>query len=1463
MSRPIDEKIVKMTLDNKDFQSNAEKTVGIFGKLKNAFSGVKDVNLDKSTKSIKDINQAADRTTMSSLIGAVDNVSSRFSAMGIIAMTALQNITNKAVDAGMRMAKAFTTDSIRDGFQEYELKMGSIQTIMSNTMGKNTLAEVGDVLDDLNTYADKTIYNFGEMTRNIGTFTAAGVDLETSATAIKGIANLAAASGSNSQQASTAMYQLSQAIANGKVNLQDWNSVVNAGMGGKLFQEALQKNATLMGENVDQSKSFRDSLQDGWLTTEVLMKTLQEFSEDDSMLEAATKVRTFTQLVDTAKEALGSGWATTWELIFGDFEKSGELWSNVNDVFDKIIGDSADARNALVGKFVDLGGMKNVFAGFVNIFDALSKGISTVKSAFHNIFPPVTAEQLLSISETFKSFTAGLVMTEGVAGKVGTVFEGIFSVFEIGIKIAKDLGGALLNIIPEGVGTGILDLLVMIAEIPIKFNESLNAGNAISTTIASIGEGLKSVIQWIWDALTNVTSLFKGTGDGLGAIGSRIGDVVSRIGSAIGEFMASFGMQDVLNTGFLVVIYTAIKKLGSLEGLLGGVIESFTGILDNAKGGFGIGDLFTSLGESLSAFTGAVKVGSLVAIAAAIGILALSLKLMEGINAEDITKGLAALGTMLVGLTASLAAMSGINMGGASSIKTAIMLGALSVSVLAMAGALTVLSKIDEDDMSRSLGTLVAIIGSLVGAMTFLSSFSGKMLTSGISMIALATAVVIMAQAVKQLAEIDSDSITKAVIALGIIMLELAAFVLIVDGSKLKMSTAISLLAVAGAVKMMVSAIEDIASIHVSDLQKGLVTIGAIMVGMGLLTKLTSGSKMVSSGTGMILMATSIRMMIEPLRELGEMHIQTLVQGLSGLAIVMTEMVLAAQLSKGSLAGSASMVAMAIAIKILVPPLQALGQMNGLEIARALTVLAGGFLIIGTAAYLLAPASVSLLAFAGGLIGVGVAIGLIGIGLLAFTAGLTALSTMTVATVAAIVASVGLLLDGLIDIIPKLVDVAVTLVVALAEGLASGIPDIVNAALVLIFGLLDALNAHTGEIITVAVALVITLAEALGTNIGPLLAAAVKLITDVIVGMADAVRNQGPELIAAIISLVGAILELFVEAFVQIVDAIFGWIPGVSEAVNAMGDAATAGLQERFNGGRVGEQGGADFVAGIDSNTDGARGAGSRLSSSANQGAASEDLTETGSSAGSQYTSGVSNASSTARGAGSNIGNAAKSGASSVSLNTTGRNLGQGLANGISAMWGTVKSAASGLASAAREAVQTVLAMFSPSRALREDGNNFGIGFALGVEDQEKSVASQAGIMAKGAVDAVKSYVDGFMDGLLDALDIQPTITPVLDLSQVNNGLQTIQNGVIPFRTDELLMGSNDARQRFASSVEARDRIFDKEQVSGDTFNLTVSIAEANVLDQTDLEELKSGIIQAVDTGLGRIAKNKAKGWAV
>ena len=371
MSKTIDERVVQLQFDNKQFESATATTMSTIDKLKQK------LNFTGAGKGLESISSAAKKVDMSGLGTAVETVGSKFSALEVMGVTALANITNSAVNAGKRLVSAFTIDPITSGFREYETQMNAIQTILANTQSKGTtLDDVTAALDELNTYADQTIYNFTEMTRNIGTFTAAGVGLEESVSAIKGIANLAAVSGSSSQQAATAMYQLSQALAAGRVSLMDWNSVVNAGMGGELFQNALIRTAQIMGTGVDAALekygTFRESLTKGqWLTADVLTETLAQISgayteaelieqgyteqqaKDIMQLaqtatDAATKVKTFTQLMDTLSEAAGSGWAKTWQIVLGDFEEAKEFFTGLSDYFSEMINASSDARNTLL-----------------------------------------------------------------------------------------------------------------------------------------------------------------------------------------------------------------------------------------------------------------------------------------------------------------------------------------------------------------------------------------------------------------------------------------------------------------------------------------------------------------------------------------------------------------------------------------------------------------------------------------------------------------------------------------------------------------------------------------------------------------------------------------------------------------------------------------------------------------------------------------------------------------------------------------------------------------------------------------------------------------------------------------------------------------------------------------------------------------------------------------------------------
>lgn len=447
MSRTIDEKIVSMQFDNRNFESNVRDTMTSIENLN------KSLKFDNAGKGLENVNAAISKCNFAPLNGAIETVGVKFNALYTIADQTLRNITNSAYNAGKNIVSALTIDPVKTGFSEYETQINAVQTILANTESKgSTLNDVNAALDELNTYADKTIYNFTEMTNNIGKFTAAGVDLETSVSAIQGIANLAAVSGSTSQQASTAMYQLSQALAAGKVSLMDWNSVVNAGMGGELFQNALIRTSELLKtgakDAIDTYGTFRESLTKGeWLTTEVLTETLKQLSgaytEADLVAQgyteeqaaeitklaetatnAATKVKTATQLWDTLKEAAQSGWTQTWEILVGDFEEARKMWTGVSDTIGEIIGESANKRNTLLSGALDTNWEK--FIAGIN-----EAGIETEKfeervrklAESKGIDFSALLEQCGSFEEVFRSGAASSDLLKEALGGVSETLE--------------------------------------------------------------------------------------------------------------------------------------------------------------------------------------------------------------------------------------------------------------------------------------------------------------------------------------------------------------------------------------------------------------------------------------------------------------------------------------------------------------------------------------------------------------------------------------------------------------------------------------------------------------------------------------------------------------------------------------------------------------------------------------------------------------------------------------------------------------------------------------------------------------------------------------------------------------------------------------------------------------------------------------------------------------------------------
>lgn len=610
MSGSVDTRVVKMELQSSAFEAGATRCIDILNDLQDS------LQLKGASSGIDEVQKAVDGFDMDSVENAVDEASGKFASFKSFVSETFWSLVADAKNFGAEILQNLTLKPVMDGFSEYQTQMGSVQTILANSRDKlkasgfgteaEQVAEINKHLDELNEYADKTIYNFSEMTRNIGTFTAAGVDLDLATRSIKGIANLAAASGSTSQQASTAMYQLSQAISTGTVKLQDWNSVVNAGMGGELFQEALKRTARVHDAAIDdiiaKQGSFRDSLQTGWLTSEILTETLDQlaisygevgdeayntakanlenagYSEQDAIAilelaksaeDAATKVRTWNQLIDTIGEALGSGWATTWRLVVGDFLEATELFSEISSRISGLIEVSQNARNAVLESWGDLGGRLDIRNTIFNLLSAIEVPLKSIASAFADTFG-ITGAQLKNVTGWLAEFTSKLIMSEGAAQFLYDVFRDVFTVIHSVL----------------GVGGNLIRVLFNFGSLVLTISKPLFAlGGIILKGVATALAFLSEVILAITDHIEGFIKIITcGAVDGLNKfyekfeyIRKLISDTIDKVkglSSALQEIIAGIGAF-IISLGPVQTLIGAFSSIGdTIKGKVSGAFET-------------------------------------------------------------------------------------------------------------------------------------------------------------------------------------------------------------------------------------------------------------------------------------------------------------------------------------------------------------------------------------------------------------------------------------------------------------------------------------------------------------------------------------------------------------------------------------------------------------------------------------------------------------------------------------------------------------------------------------------------------------------------------------------------------------------------------------------------------------------------------------------------------------------------
>jgi tape measure domain-containing protein len=1422
----VDDRVVKMQFDNDQFQKGVKDTLVSLDALN------KGLKLEGAAKGLSAVSAEASKFSLANIASGVENISERFKALSVIGITALATIAQKAVTAGLQITKSLTVSPILQGYQEYETQLNSIQTILANTSAEGTnLKNVTAALNELNTYADKTIYNFTEMTRNIGTFTAAGVSLKTSVEAIKGVANLAALSGSNAEQASSAMYQLSQAIAANKVGLQDWNSVVNAGMGGKVFQEALFNTAKVMGTIktnapdfdhwVKAGNSFRNSLQDGWLTGKVLTETLKTFTGDltaaqlkamgynkDQILQiqqmaknandAATKVKTFSQLLDTLREAVGSGWANTWQIVFGDFNEAKVLFTNVSNVMGGFISSSAKARNKVLADWKALGGRTALINGIANAFHALLAVIKPITDAFHDIFPKTTGAQLAAMSKQFEEFTKHLKIGADTADKLHRTFAGIFAVFKIGYDIVKEVAGVLFHLfstLTSGSGA-ILDTTASIGDFLVGLKNTLESGDKLHKFFANISkdldkpvEKIREFFRWITDAWQGVDklakpavenlhksltplqelgnrllSIWKGFTNVLGAVGRFL----KPIGIAIGRFFtgvvdkikSSFGdinydsLFDGLNVGLLAAIGIILKKI-----LSGGLKLDFTGgVFDKIK------EAFEGLTGTLKTMQLQLKANALIKIAGAVALLTVSVIALSLIDSKKLTSATAALTVMFTDLLVSLGIFEKItkNQGFVKMPLVTASLIALAVALDLMTIAVTAMSKLNWNELSRGLTGLAVVMGVMVVATRLLPKES--LISTGVGMVVLAGSLKIIASAMKDFATISWADMAKGITGVALVLGALVLVSKTLEKSKGGIFEDLEFILLAAAIKVLAIAVGDFSKLSWEGIAKGLVAMAGaltIMVTAIDLMPPTAGL----SAAGILIAALGLGKIADALNTMGQMSWGAIGKSLTEFLGVMTILTLALDLiDPAAPLAAAAIYITALALDKVAVVLDHFATMSWGEIGKSMVVLAGSLGIIAIALNLM----VGALSGAAALLVVSAALAvltpvLIVLGKMSW--GEIGKGLLALAGVFTVLGVAGLLLAPVVPIIFAL---------AAAIALIGGGVALAGAGIFLLAAGLTALAA-AGEAGTKALGnMVTTLA-----NLIPLV---LTKLGEGIVAFAKVIATAGPAFTAAITTVLGSFMDAIVKLTPKI-GAVFQVLLTLllTLAVNNIPKMVDAGLKILIG-----------FLNGIGNNI------GLVITAATNLVV--------------NFLNGISKNQKKVIDAGFNlIITFVNSLADSIRSHTpdmvkAGANLADAIINGMTGGLfdgvGKVVDAAKNVAKRALDAAKSFLGIFSPSKEFHKLGQFSSEGLANGLIDYAHVVAKASEGVGSMAIESLKNTLTGMSSVLDDHVDLNPKITPVLDLTDVRKSAAQLGGilAITPVRVTASAISANNAATGFQAN---------------------------------------------------------------
>ena len=1016
MIAQVDERIIELVFRDEEFKKGVAETQEQLTQLKNELK-----SLAKSSDDIDDLSDAFDDFGDDSLDGVssgVQTLTDRFSVLGIIGMRVIENLTDSAMNLGKQLIGAIGLDAIKDGFSEYETQMNSIQTILSNTRSEGTTVEtVNKALDELNTYADKTIYNFSQMTKNIGTFTAAGVKLDTSVSAIQGIANLAAVSGSTSQQASTAMYQLSQALATGTVKLMDWNSVVNAGMGGQVFQEALKETSRELNTGCDAAiaaeGSFRESLSVGWLTSEVLTQTLKKFTTSGMFEWVGNYIGMSADAVEASyNQALAAQTSGT------ESEKQAAAIDQVSESLANMTGTSKDTIKEAMELAFDAENAATKVKTFTQLIDTLKEALGsgwalswrTIVGDFEeaeDLWTRINDVLSNMINESSNARNEMLSTWKDLGGRTA-IIDALSNAFDALMNVITPIKEAFNEVFPPMTAERLNDISNAVKDVSSKLKDFTSAHSDLTK---SISKGFFSLVSVIADKIGKFVGVVAKLAESLKPVAKIFVELVDSLAQFITKMA---GVSDSTDQ------FTSV-----LDGALSLIRNISTAIYNLWHGAFPsvgtiISSLYDTIRDTINKFwdwlTTNVSISDLVNTFGVTTVISYLKNFYD--TFKQVSKDIRELIStdwveMLKNAKKSLtdinkAATSGVTnlMNDKNIVKLTIFAGGLYL----LAKAVKELAGVDTSSLVKGLGGLAIVCGTLVASVSrivkvfdvmspIINKFGAKytkifgklkegekVITKTKSLwsmagliLSFATAVYILAKAVLKLSEMPLD---KALVGLGSLIVVVAALTKAVTkiGSiqgSVGIGTIMETVAIAGAVYILASAVVKLKDLS---LEQAAIACGALCVMLAALCKAvkylstmqSSAKTALASSVTILAVAGSLYIVASAIAKLKDLDLGQAAIACGSLLVMLAAMTFAvnslAQFGKSgakALAGGASLVLVAGALYVVAASICKLKDLSVEQTEVALGALIGMLITMGTVVLVLGSMKSAVKAIAG------------------------------------------------------------------------------------------------------------------------------------------------------------------------------------------------------------------------------------------------------------------------------------------------------------------------------------------------------------------------------------------------------------------------------------------------------------------------------------------------------------------